>query len=149
MRLVVIDLIPALLSWEGRDRSKEPSVAPDAAAALGEMFVRFRIAGVVDAAAEATGSEMRDHLARSDLAEFFDMVGTTAEFGPQISPRVIRRLIRALGGPDDRTLLITGRHQVLDQFARSRIPVIFTTMDEFSAVPDAVEALLGGGRVNP
>jgi len=149
MRLVVIDLIPALLSWEGRDRFQEPVVAPEAATTLGELFVRYRLAGVVDAAAEITGSELRDHLVRDDLAEFFDMVGTTAEFGPSVSPRVVRRLVRVLGSPDQRTLVVTGRRSLVDQFTRSRIPVVFSTMAEFHAVPDAVDAWLGGGRINP
>lgn len=149
MRLVVIDLIPALLSWEGRDRSDPPAVAPDATGALEELFARFRIAGVVDAASATTGDELREHLARGEVLDFFDMVGTTAEFGPELSPRVMRRILRALGGPDERTLLVTGRRHLVDAFARSRIPVVYTGFADFSTVPDTVESLLGGGRVTP
>jgi len=149
LRLVVIDLIPALLSWEGRDRSGPPAVAPDAASALEELFARFRIAGVVDAASATPGSELREHLGRGEILDFFDMVGTTAEFGPELSPRVMRRILRALGGPDERTVLVTGRRHLVDAFARSRIPVLYTGFTDFAAVPEAVETLLGGGRVTP
>ena len=147
MRLVVIDLIPALLSWEGRDRSDPPAVAPDAATALAEMFSRFRIAGVVDAAADRSGTEMRDHL--GELIDYFDMVGTTAEFGPVLSPRVMRRILRAMGGPDDRALLVTGRRHLVEEFSRARIPAVHTGPAGFADVPEAVESLLGGGRVTP
>lgn len=149
MRLVVIDLIPALLSWEGRDLSRDPQVAPDAAAALGDLFVRFRMAGVVDAASETSGSQLRDHLGRNELLDYFDMVGTTAEFGPTMSPRVMRRIVRVLGGPDDRTLLVTARPELIQSFSRSRIPLVMTTMAEFGTVVEVIEGLLGGGRINP
>lgn len=148
MRLVVIDLIPALLSWEGRDRSGPPAVAPDAVTALDRLYPRFRIAGVVDAASVTPGIELRDHLARGEILDYFDMVGTTAEFGPELSPRVLRRILRALGAPDERTLLVTGRRHLAAGFSRSRVPVVFTAFEEFAGVPEAVESLLGG-RVNP
>ncbi|HSM01731.1 MAG TPA: hypothetical protein VK960_04710 [Acidimicrobiia bacterium] len=149
MRLVVIDLIPALLSWEGRDRSGPPAVAPDAASALEKLFARFRIAGVVDAASATPGHELRDHLAGGEVLDYFDMVGTTAEFGPELSPRVMRRLLRALGGPDERTLLVTGRRHLADGFARSRIPVVYTDFADFASIPETVESILGAGRVTP
>ena len=147
MRLVLIDLIPALLSWEGRDRSELPAVAPDAATALAELFSRFRIAGIVDAAANRPGPELREAL--GDLIDYFDMVGTTAEFGPVLTPRVLRRILRTMGGPDERACLVTGREHLVGEFTRARIATVHTGFADFAAVPNAVESMLGGGRVTP
>jgi phosphoglycolate phosphatase-like HAD superfamily hydrolase len=124
-------------------------VAPEAATALDRLFSRYRIAGIVDAASVTPGTELRDHLARGEILDYFDMVGTTAEFGPELSPRVLRRILRALGGPDERTLLVTGRRHLVAGFGGSRVPVVYTAFEDFAAVPEAVESLLGGGRVNP
>ena len=146
MRLVVIDLIPALLSWEGRDRSTEPTMPPDAAHSLEHLYSRFRIAGIADA--DESSSVLRTHLERDDLAGLFESIATTAEFGPVVSPRVIRRVVAALGGPDNRTALVTGREHLVKTFRAARIPVVLTTHDSFAAVPDAVFDLLLG-RVNP
>jgi len=149
VRPIVVDLIPALLSWEGRDLSGEPDVAPEAGDALGRIYERYRLAGLVDAAAEITGRHLRDHLLTAGLADLFDMIGTTSEFGPVLTPRVLRKVIRTLGGPDDRTVLVTARQGLAQDFRGSRVPVVLTSQEEFGSVPEKVEALLGGGRVDP
>ncbi len=146
MRLVVIDLIPALLSWEGRDRSSDPDVPPDAAHALDHVYSRFRIAGIADA--EETTADLRARLEQADLAHWFDGVTTSAEFGPAVSPRVVRRIVRAMGGPDDRTVLVTAREHLVKPFGAARIPVVLTSQSDFGGVPAAVSELLDG-RVNP
>jgi FMN phosphatase YigB (HAD superfamily) len=146
VRLVVIDLIPALLSWEGRDRSSDPDVPPEAAHALDHVYSRFRIAGIADAR-EST-ADLRTHLEREDLAVYFDSVATCAEFGPAVSPRVVRRVVAAMGGPDDRTVFVTAREHLVASFGAARIPVVFTSQQDFAGVPIAVEELLDG-RVNP
>jgi hypothetical protein len=61
----------------------------------------------------------------------------------------MRRIVRVLGGPDDRTLLVTGRSELIEPFSRSRIPLVITTMAEFGSVVEVVDSLLGGGRINP
>jgi len=146
VRLVVIDLIPALLSWEGRDRSSDPDLPPDAAHALEHVYSRFRIAGIADA--HHSSSELRAHLEREDLALFFDSIATSAEFGPVVSPRVVRRVASALGGPDDRIAFVTAREHLADAFGAGRIPVVLTTQQDFAGIPEAVSELLDG-RVNP
>lgn len=146
MRLVVIDLIPALLSWEGRDRSSDPALPEDAAHILEHVYSRFRIVGIADA--EESSSTLRAHLEREDLAPLFEAISTTAEFGPAVSPRVVRRVVAALGGPDNRTALVTARESLVAPFRGERIPVILTTQHEFAMVPDAVFDALEG-RVNP
>jgi len=146
VRLVVIDLIPALLSWEGRDRSSDPDVPADAAHALEHVYSRFRIAGIADAG--ETTADLRTRLEQADLAPWFDGVTTSAEFGPEVSPRVVRRFVRAMGGPDDRTVLVTARERLVKPFRMARIPVVLTSQADFAAVPIAVAELLDG-RVNP
>jgi FMN phosphatase YigB (HAD superfamily) len=146
VRLVVIDLIPALLSWEGRDRSSDPDVPPDAAHALEHVYGRYRIAGIADA--DETTADLRARLEQADLAVWFDGVTTSAEFGPEVSPRVVRRVVHAMKGPDDRTVLVTAREHLVTAFGAARIPVVLTSQKDFAGVPAAVFDLLDG-RVNP
>jgi hypothetical protein len=146
VRLVVVDLIPALLSWEGRDRSSEPSMPPEVGDTIDHLYSHFRIAGIADA--HESSAELRAHLQREDLAAYFESIATSAEFGPLVSPRVVRRVVASLGGPDDRTALVTAREHLLASFGAARIPVILTTQEDFAAVPDAVFDVLSG-RVNP
>lgn len=146
MRLVVIDLIPALLSWEGRNRSSEPDLPQEAAHALEHLYARFRIAGIADA--RESSAVLRALLEREDLAVFFESIATSAEFGPVVSPRVVRRVLAALGGPDERTALVTAREHLVAPFGAARIPVILTTQEGFMGVPDAVAEVLDG-RVSP
>jgi len=146
VRLVVVDLIPALLSWEGRDRSAEPLVPDEAVHALEHVYSRFRIAGIADA--RESSAELRAHLERIDLAVFFESIATSAEFGPVVTPRVVRRVVAAMGGPDERTALVTAREHLVGPFGAARIPVILTNQQDFAGVPEAVFEVLDG-RVSP
>lgn len=146
MHLVVIDLIPALLSWEGRDRSSEPSVATDAVGALEHLSSHFGIAGVADAG--HTSKSLRTHLEREHLAVYFESVGTSAEFGPTVSPRIVRRLARAIRLDVRELVVVTARPQIASGMKASRIRTVLTRHHEFGNVDEAVEALLSG-RVSP
>ena len=146
MHLVVIDLIPALLSWEGRDRSGEPSVAAGAAAALEHLASHFGITGMSDAG--RTSSRLRAHLERDGLESYFESVGTCAEFGPTVSARVVRRLASSIKLRMRDLVVITARPGVAADLRSSRIRTVLTTHDTFNTVDDAVEALLNG-RATP
>jgi hypothetical protein len=146
VHIVVIDLIPALLTWEGRDRSGEPSAAPNAAAALEHLASHFEIAGIADAGHTASG--LRRHLERDHLAIYFSSIGTTAEFGPSVSPRVVRRLVAALKLGLPNVVVVTARPDVAAAMTAARIRVVRTSHADFETADEAVEALLGG-RVNP
>jgi hypothetical protein len=146
VHLVVIDLIPALLSWEGRDRSAEPSVAVDAIGALEHLSLHFGIAGVADAG--HTSEALRVHLEREHLAVYFESVGTSAEFGPTVSPRVVRRMARGMRLGLRDLVLVTARPAIATGMKSARVRTVLTSHDEFGAVDEAVEALLGG-RVSP
>jgi len=119
---------------------------PDAAHSLEHLYSRFRIAGIADA--DESSAALRAALERDDLAALFESITTTAEFGPAVSPRVVRRVVAALGGPDNRTALVTGRAHLVKAFRAARIPVILTEQESFAAVPDAVFDVLFG-RINP
>ena len=145
MHLVVVDLIPALLSWEGRDRSEEPDVAPDAAHALGHLFDAFQMIGVADAA--TTSATLRQHLEQQDLAGYFDVIVTSAEHGPVLTARAIRRIIRT-AAPRERGVTVTARPSLAADLRRSRMAVVLTEHAEFEDVVDAVFDI-AYGRVTP
>lgn len=145
MHLVVVDLIPALLSWEGRDRSGEPDAAPEAAHALGHLFDHFQMIGVADAGQTAAG--LRAHLEREGLGQFFDAVITTSAHGPQVSARTVRRITQA-AAKGERPIVVTARRGVAEDLSRGRIAVVVTTHAEFEGVTEAVFAI-ADGRVNP
>lgn len=143
MRFVVIDMIPALLSWEGRDRSEPPLVAPDAVEAIPHLYSHYRLIGIADAG--YVSLELRAALQAENLIQFFDSVATSAGLGPEVSPRVIRRLIRSNG---DGPIVVTAREQLARSLSRSRVGVVLTNQEEFGAVPEAVASLMAG-RVSP
>ena len=145
MHLVVIDLIPALLSWEGRDVSEEPVVAPEAAHALGHLYDAFEVIGVADAA--NTSSSLRRHLEAAELAGFFDAVVTSAEHGPMLGARAIRKIIRT-AAPKEKGILVTARPGLAEELRRSRMAVVVTTHAEFESVIDAVFDI-ADGRAQP
>lgn len=145
MHLVLIDLVPALLSWEGRDLSEEPTVAPGAAHTLGHLFDRYQVIGVADAGLSA--GLLRRHLEREGLANHFDTVLTTAAHGPRLSARTLRRIVDAVA-PGERPGVVTGRPDVAHQLAHSRFTVVLTTQEEFEGVPDALAAI-EEGRITP
>jgi hypothetical protein len=145
MHLVVVDLIPALLSWEGRDRSEEPEVAPEAAHALGHLFDAFQMIGVADAA--TTSVFLRRHLEQQELGGYFDTVVTSAEHGPVLTARAIRRIIRT-AAPKERGVTVTARDSLAVDLRRSRMAVVLTQHAEFENVVDAVFDI-AYGRVTP
>lgn len=145
MRLVVIDLIPALLSREGRGRSSELVMAPDGLEAVAHLHAHYRLIGLADAKVSST--EIRRALETNRVAEFFDSIGTTVGFGPEINPRVIRRIIR-MSHSHEPVVFVTSREHLGRLMSRSRVGVVLTARDEFGAVPDAVASLVTG-RVSP
>lgn len=144
--LVVVDLIPALLSWEGRDLSSDPDVAPGAEPALEHLFAHYRLAAVADAG--VSGANLRAVLHQEGLGGLFESVGTSADFGPAVSPRVLRRIASTVGVTADRLVLVTARDQLIDAMIAARIAVVHTTHDDFEHVPAAVIELIEG-RVSP
>ena len=143
MRIVVIDVVPALLSWEGRDRSTDPTVAPDAAEAIPHLHSHYRLVGITDAAVPRL--ELAQALDTHHLGRFFDSITTTAGLGPELTPRVVRRLIHtSKEGP----IVVTARAALARAFSRQRIGVVLTNQSEFGAVPEAVASLIAG-RVSP
>jgi hypothetical protein len=143
--IVVIDLIPALLSWEGRDRSGPPELAPDAVEAVTHLYSHYRLVGITDAGVAAT--TLITPLDDARLAELFESLGTAAGYGPQVNPRVVRRITRhARGGHD--VVVVTGREPLARTMSRSRMGVVLTTWTDFGGVPEAVATVLSG-RVSP
>lgn len=145
MHLVVVDLIPALLSWEGRDRSGDPDAAPGAAHALGHLFDHFQMIGVADAG--QTAASLRNHLEREGLGQFFDAVVTTSAHGPRVSGRTVRRIAGA-AAKGEKPIVVTARPAVADELGRARIAVVLTAHADFESVTDAVFDI-ADGRVNP
>lgn len=146
MHLVVVDLIPALLSWEGRDRSGEPAVASGAADALEHLASHWAVTGISDA--HRGSADLRVHLQREGLDGFFESVGSSAEFGPVVSARVVRRLCTALKIRTRDLVVVTARSSVAADMRVSRIRCVLTSHADFGTVDSAVEALLSG-RVTP
>lgn len=143
MRFVVIDVFPALLSWEGRERSGDPVAAPDAVEAIAHLHAHYRLIAITDAGVSRL--ELAHVLDAEGLGQFFDSITTTAGLGPQVTPRVIRRLIH---GDPDGPIIVTGREALARRLSRSRIGVVLTSQEDFGAVPAAVASLLVG-RVSP
>jgi hypothetical protein len=146
VRLVVIDLIPALLSWEGRDASGPADIAADADTTLQDLYdVGYRLEGVADS--ERSGTNLRDVLAAYGLAAWFERIASSAEFGPEVSPRVIRRIANAAGVTITDVAVVTAREPLAKRLQRDRIPVVLTGgPEEFWAVPEALEDLGAGHR---
>lgn len=117
---------------------------PDAAAEmLAQVFPDFRIAGISDG--DLTGVDLRRALEDAELDGFFDFVGTSAEFGPQVSPRVVRRLARVLGFPLEQVVVVTARAELAEALQQSGLAVIHVEGEEgVAAVPQALEALYSG-----
>ena len=145
MNLVVVDLIPALLSWEGRALSEEPDVAPEAAHALGHLYDAFEMIAVADAA--TTSSFLRRHLETAELGGYFDTVVTSAEHGPVLTARAIRRIVR-VAAPKERGIVVTARPGLAADLRRSRMAVVLTTHEDFESVIDEVFDI-ADGRARP
>ncbi len=67
-------------------------------------------------------------------------------FGPTVTPRVVRKIARALGA-EGRTIAVTARPRLADALYRAGIPVVLVDgpLDE---VGEAVRRM-ASGRVNP
>ena len=75
MHLVFLDLVPLLMSWEGRAAHEDPEIPPGAAEMLDEVFADYRIAGIADGA--FTGLALRQMLEDAGLDIYFDFIGTS------------------------------------------------------------------------
>lgn len=142
MQFVLIDLIPALLRWEGRDRSRSPVFAPEALEAVAHLYSHYRVVGIADAGIASL--ELLDALAAEGIEQYFDSVLTSAGMGPAVTPRVVRRMVRTIG---DGPIVVTGREQLANALSRARMGVVFTDQADFGRVPEAV-AMLVVGRVS-
>ena len=145
MRLVIIDLAPALLSWEGRDSSGAPEAATGALAMVEDLFTHHRLAAVADG--DWTGLQVREALERLDLAPYFESVGTSAGFGPVVTPRVVRRIAAALRSTGN-AIVVTGRPGLAGNLGRIGIPAVLVDHEGLATVPDRIHRLTGG-RLSP
>jgi FMN phosphatase YigB (HAD superfamily) len=143
VHLVLLDLVPLLLSWEGSVPGETPAVPAAAGEMLEQVFPDFRIAGISDG--DHTGLDLRRALEDTELDGFFDFIGTSAEFGPVVSPRVVRRLARALGFPVEQVVLVTARAELADTLQQAGLAVVHVEGSEgVAAIPQALEALYSG-----
>lgn len=147
MHLVLLDLIPMLLSWDPSGPGEASAVPASAADMLAQVFPDYRVAGISDG--NLTGLDLRRALEDAALDGYFDFIGTSAEFGPEVSPRVVRRLARVLGFTLEQVVVITARAQLADSLQRSGLAVIHVEGEEgVGAIPQALEALYSG-RFSP
>ena len=141
MRLVVVDLIPALLSWEGGRDATDPLVPLGAVETVEHLFSHYRLAAIADAG--WSGHDLRRLLEDEGLGGLFESVGTSADFGPAVSPRVVRRLASTVGVIADRVVIVTARRDVARRMSANGIAVVHTTQDTFEHVPQAIAELIG------
>jgi FMN phosphatase YigB (HAD superfamily) len=145
LQLILIDLIPALLSWEAP--ADEPSVPEGVEAVLDELYARCRLAGITDA--DRPAATVRDLLEDLGIGEFFDSVGTSADFGPTLTVRVIRRIVRSLGVHPDEVAVVTARPALAERLSRTRFAVVLVEgPDGILGLPEAIDAI-EDGRVIP
>ncbi len=126
MHLVLLDLVPLLLSWERSAPGDAPAVPVAAGEMLEQVFPDFRIAGLSDG--DHTGLDLRRALEDAELDGYFDFIGTSAEFGPVVSPRVVRRLTRVLGFPAEQVVLVTARRGLADALQRAGVTPTWITL---------------------
>jgi FMN phosphatase YigB (HAD superfamily) len=144
MRFIVIDLIPALLQWEGRDSFGLATAQPHALEMVHSLFHEFRLAAITDG--DHPASAVREALERQDLSAYFESVGTSSVFGPTVTPRVVRRVARAIGGTG-RTIAISARPALVEALRRSGIPTVGATGDLLDTA-DAVRRM-AFGKISP
>ncbi len=143
MQLVLLDLVPLLLAWEKSAPGEGPAVPAPAGEMLEAIFPDFRIAGLGDG--DHTGLDLRRALEDAELDGFFDFIGTSAEFGPVVSPRVVRRLARVLGFPVEQVVVVTARAELAEALQAAGLAVVHVEGAEgIAAVPQALEALYSG-----
>ena len=144
MRFVVIDLIPALLQWEGRDSFDLATAQPHALELVHALFHDFRLAAITDG--DHPASAVHEALERLDLSAYFESVGTSSVFGPTVTPRVVRRVARAIGG-SGRTIVVTARPGLAEALGRAGIPTVVATGDLLEVA--AAVRRMAFGRINP
>ncbi len=143
MQFVVIDAIPALLDGSGPD----PQVPESAVEVLEHVAMRYRLAAIADA--RHTGAGLRRSLSAHHLDRYFESVGTSAGFGPEVSPRVLRRMMITARIPIDQVVVVTGRPHLAEQLRRNRFSVIMTEgQSGFAGIPTALDAI-ETGRITP
>ena len=141
MRLIVIDVVPALLSWEGRDAS-DPVPLEGAEEILDVLSSRYRLAAVSDGDRAAT--ELRDVLDRLRIGAFFETIGTSADFGPRVSPRVIRRSARAVRVTPERIIVVTARPRLAASLENARMAAVLVEAGRLAELPERLRRLTGG-----
>lgn len=144
MHYVLIDLVPALLTWEGRDSFAVPDAADGALQLVDDLYNDFRLAAVADG--DRPASMVREALERLDIAAYFDSIGTSSVFGPVVTPRVIRRITSAIGGAGH-SIVVTARTGLAAALHQAGIPVVGAEGDLLE-VGKAVRRM-AYGRVNP
>jgi hypothetical protein len=145
VRLLILDLAPALLSWEGREETDEPEVADGALQALEHLYARYRLAAIADG--DRPGSELRWSLERAGLGGFFESVGTSADFGPAVSPQVIRRIASTVGAIATSVLVVTARSAIAETLGRNGIATMVLGPEGIAGLPEQLR--MGAGPLNP
>ncbi|NQV07882.1 hypothetical protein HQ535_15175 [bacterium] len=147
MRLIVIDVFPALLSWEGRGASGGASAGLGAREAISILADAFRLVAVADG--DITGRELRDLLSVAGIDHDFTDIVTSASSGPTVTPRVVRKVARDLGVAWDHVIMVTARPPLARSLRGERVPTILTEhADQIGTVPEAIERLFSG-PLNP
>ncbi len=139
LRLLVFDLVPALVL--------EPSsrhVVAGAHDTLAALFARYRLAAVGDA--EESGHRLRERLQRAGIGDFFESVGTSADFGSLIGPAVIRRVASTVGVSVTRVAVVTGRPELAANLAADGVHVVLIDGTRpLGEVPDRLTGRLTEG----
>ncbi len=143
MRFLIIDLVPALLSWRGEE--DDPDVAEGAVETLEQLHTQFRLAGITDG--DRPGSVIRSALRQAGIGDFFDTVGTSADFGPSVSPQVIQRIATTVGAASTSIVVVTARHRLADALGRRAIATVLLGPAGFAGLPDQLR--MGAGPLNP
>lgn len=120
-------------------------ISPGGQEAIAHLHSHYRLIAVADAV--VSSSRLRRELDAVEVAGYFDGIVTSAGMGPEVTPRIIRRIVKTLRTPDS-PVVVTARKGLARALSRSRLSVVLTTPSEFAAVPEAVASLLSG-RVSP
>ena len=120
-------------------------MAPDGLDACAHLASHYRVVGMTDA--DVSTAMVRRSLEDHRVAEYFETVGSSAGFGPQVNSRIVRR-VTSHHRHSQQVVFVTAREQLVKQFTRSRMGVVLTAPDEFGGVPEAVASLVSG-RVSP
>lgn len=140
MRLIIIDLVPAVLEWKDGDTE----ISPGAAATLEQLYPRFRIAGVTDA--DRPGSEIRRQLEEAGLAGYFETVSTSADFGPTVSPQVVIRIGTTVGAGSG-ALFVTARSRIAEALGKRAVATLLLGPEGIAGLPEQLR--MDAGPLNP